>query len=69
MHIPLNTRSDMAIKISAEELENVYPGMSLPLADGSGYVAELGVYHQLHCVVSGLNLPEAQIVLRALPLC
>lgn len=25
---------------------------SIPLADGSGYAAELGVHHELHCLVS-----------------
>lgn len=27
---------------------------SLELADGSGYLAEMAVYHELHCIVSSI---------------
>ena len=40
----------MTTKISAEELAHL-PDTSIPFADGSGYIAELAVYHELHCVV------------------
>ncbi|KAL4768173.1 hypothetical protein BDW60DRAFT_132426 [Aspergillus nidulans var. acristatus] len=39
----------MTTKISAEELAHL-PDTSIPFADGSGYIAELAVYHELHCV-------------------
>ena len=42
---------DAVIKISAEELEQTDHHNSVALADGSGYIAELGVYHWLHCLV------------------
>ncbi|KAL4943309.1 hypothetical protein BDV06DRAFT_211162 [Aspergillus oleicola] len=39
----------MTIKITPEELSHL-PDPSIPFADGSGYIAELAVYHELHCV-------------------
>lgn len=40
----------MNIKLSNAEMNQLgYP--SLEMRDGSGYLASLGVYHQLHCVV------------------
>lgn len=40
----------MTIKISKEELSNL-PDSSIAFKDGSGYIAELAVYHELHCIV------------------
>lgn len=40
----------ITIKISKEELELVGED-SIALADGSGYLAEPSVYHELHCLV------------------
>ncbi|KAI1411313.1 hypothetical protein F5Y13DRAFT_191588 [Hypoxylon sp. FL1857] len=37
------------IKISAEEMSRVGQ-TSLAMKDGSGYLATLGVYHELHCI-------------------
>ena len=45
-------QTDAQIKISSEELARTDHKTSVALADGSGYVAELGVYHWLHCLVS-----------------
>ncbi len=42
----------ITIKISAHELSLVND-TSIALADGSGYLAEPVVYHELHCLVSG----------------
>ncbi|KAL4994490.1 hypothetical protein BDV10DRAFT_151154 [Aspergillus recurvatus] len=39
----------MTTKITANELSHL-PDTSIPFADGSGYIAELAVYHELHCV-------------------
>ena len=36
--------SSMMIKVSSGELESQTSELSIPLADGSGYVASLGVY-------------------------
>lgn len=42
---------DSNIKITAAELQQLGPTEhSIPLADGSGYLAELGAYHELHCI-------------------
>lgn len=40
----------MAIKISSEELAKLGEP-SIPMADGSGYLAETAVFHELHCIV------------------
>ena len=40
----------MTIKISAEELSNL-DETSIALEDGSGFIAETAIYHELHCVV------------------
>lgn len=37
------------IRVSREDLE-YYNLTSVPMADGSGYAAELGVHHELHCL-------------------
>lgn len=42
--------SSMMVKISPEQMFSQTPESSIPLADGSGYVASLGVYHELHCI-------------------
>lgn len=34
---------------------------SLAMSDGSGYLATLGVYHELHCVVSHINSNHGSI--------
>ena len=39
----------MNIKVPFETIER-YGATSIKLADGSGYVAQLGVYHELHCL-------------------
>ncbi|KAM3078903.1 hypothetical protein ACMFMF_003831 [Clarireedia jacksonii] len=39
----------IAIKISKDELHQLGEN-SIEFADGSGYVAELSVYHELHCI-------------------
>ncbi|KAJ5639011.1 uncharacterized protein N7484_006873 [Penicillium longicatenatum] len=39
----------MTIKISGEELSHL-PDPSIAFKDGSGYIAELAVYHELHCI-------------------
>ncbi|KAK0507994.1 hypothetical protein JMJ35_009883 [Cladonia borealis] len=38
------------IKITEEELGKLGHQHSIALADGSGYLAELGAYHELHCI-------------------
>ena len=38
------------MRLPREDLE-YYNLTSVPLADGSGFAAELGVYHELHCLV------------------
>ena len=40
----------MTTKISRNELEKTGKS-SIALADGSGFIAELAVYHELHCIV------------------
>ena len=40
---------DIRIRVSASDLA-FYNLTSLPLRDGSGYAAELGVHHELHCL-------------------
>lgn len=42
---------DMHIRISQEDLDQIQ-GRSLALADGSGFIGSLEVYHDLHCLVS-----------------
>lgn len=42
---------DMYIRLTEEEMQEMNR-TSIALKDGSGYLAELGVYHQIHCVVS-----------------
>ena len=39
----------MTLKISAEELSHLHED-SIAFADGSGYIAEMAVYHELHCI-------------------
>jgi len=39
------------IRVSTEELKKINQ-TSLKLPDGSGYLAQLGAFHELHCVVS-----------------
>jgi hypothetical protein len=40
----------MAIKISAQELAQLGEP-SIAFKDGSGYLAEMAVFHELHCIV------------------
>jgi len=42
----------MTIKVSNEEFEQLDEEKSIKFADGSGYIAEPSVYHELHCIVS-----------------
>ncbi|KAE8134697.1 hypothetical protein BDV38DRAFT_285646 [Aspergillus pseudotamarii] len=39
----------MTINITSEELTNL-PDPSIAFKDGTGYIAELAVYHELHCI-------------------
>lgn len=39
----------MTLKISASELAPL-PDTSIAFADGTGYIAEMAVYHELHCI-------------------
>jgi hypothetical protein len=42
----------MTIKVSADELSQFSESdSSIALKDGSGYIAEMAVYHELHCNV------------------
>jgi hypothetical protein len=43
-------RSVSNIKVSENDLAALNLS-SVALADGSGYIAELGVFHELHCLV------------------
>lgn len=47
----------MIIKITEEELRANGGLASIPFADGSGYMAETAVYHQLHCIVGACINP------------
>lgn len=47
-----NSTSAMTIKISNEEMALLDDKHSMKFADGSGYIAEPTVYHELHCIVS-----------------
>ena len=40
----------MTIKISQQDLDMINE-TSIALRDGSGFIAELAVYHELHCIV------------------
>ncbi|KAK7938130.1 uncharacterized protein PG986_014998 [Apiospora aurea] len=44
-----NLVKPMTIKITAQELENLGES-SIAMKDGSGYIAELAVFHELHCI-------------------
>lgn len=48
--VELTVQTAMTIKISGEELSHL-PDSSIAFKDGSGYIAELAVYHELHCIV------------------
>ena len=43
-------KAGMVIKLSADELA-AFGEPSIALRDGSGYIGEMAVYHELHCVV------------------
>ena len=56
--MPTDCLAAIAIKISEKELSHL-EDPSIAFKDGSGYLGELSVYHELHCVVcsfSGLML-------------
>lgn len=40
----------MTIKITPEELSHL-PDPSIAFKNETGYIAELAVYHELHCIV------------------
>ena len=43
----------MTIKVTADELAQFSEGdTTLAFKDGSGYIAEMAAYHELHCIVS-----------------
>ena len=41
----------ITIKISAAELAQLNNEVSIAFKDGSGFIAETAVYHELHCIV------------------
>jgi hypothetical protein len=41
----------ITMKISKSELDMIN-STSIALLDGSGYIAEAAVYHELHCIVN-----------------
>lgn len=43
------------MRVSLSDLQ-YYNLTSIPLADGSGYAAELGVFHELHCLVGPFTI-------------
>lgn len=47
----LISREGINLKIYPEEMSKL-GRTSLKMRDGSGYLGVLGVYHELHCVVS-----------------
>ena len=49
----ISTATVANIKITRDELRKVGKH-SLAFTDDSGFLAELGVYHELHCIVSCL---------------
>ena len=49
--LELIDKIDIRINVTQQDLA-YYNLTSIPLADGSGYAAELGVHHELHCLVS-----------------
>ena len=48
----MDIMQDINIRISNEEMKRLKQS-SLKLADGSGQLGTLGVYHELHCLVQG----------------
>lgn len=51
----------MIIKVSQDELERFSEGdTTISFKDGSGFLAEMGVFHELHCIVC-LNPGERQL--------
>ena len=46
---PLSDRLGIHIKVQKEDLDKIGK-TSIAMADGSGYLASLDVFHQLHCV-------------------
>ena len=50
----------MALRISAEEMETSNQS-SVALPEG-GFMAWLGVYHELHCIVSGYQCKEKYLI-------
>lgn len=52
-HFYLLTPLAITIKVSGDELARFSGGdTTIAFKDGSGYIAEMGVYHELHCIVS-----------------
>jgi len=51
----LTPRPDINLRIYPDEMSRLNQ-TSLALADGSGYLGTLGVYHELHCIVRSLSL-------------
>lgn len=47
--------TDTRMRVSEDDLR-FYDVSSIPLADGSGYAAEFGVFHELHCLVGCQNV-------------
>lgn len=43
----------MVIKVTGDELSKFNEGdTTVAFKDGSGFLAEMSVYHELHCIVS-----------------
>ena len=46
----LTWQKDIRMSLPKQDLD-FYNVSSIAMADGSGYAAELGVHHELHCLV------------------
>ena len=49
----LISKTDANIRVSEDTLKRI-GHKSIPFTDGNGYYAELGVFHELHCLVCAL---------------
>jgi hypothetical protein len=55
-------RTAMTLKVSKNELATFSEGDStVKFRDGSGYLAEMAMYHELHCVVSAAYALEFSV--------
>ena len=51
----------MVTRVSSDELKAIGHG-SIALVDGSGYIAEMAVYHELHCIVSVREACQGRLI-------